>query len=68
LALERAGVPNDEPHLKNTLGWLVRTQDKKTGQWQLSSLNKQRDPSSDAGRFMSDAATAYSVLALTDRK
>jgi squalene-hopene/tetraprenyl-beta-curcumene cyclase len=67
LALEKAGVRGDEPHLKNALAWLARNQDK-TGKWQSTSLYKDRDPSSDAGRFMSDAATAYSVLALTGRK
>jgi squalene-hopene/tetraprenyl-beta-curcumene cyclase len=67
-ALERAGIAASDPRLKNALGWLVKNQDREAGQWHATSLNKQRDPASDAGRFMSDAATAYSVLALTGGK
>jgi squalene-hopene/tetraprenyl-beta-curcumene cyclase len=66
--LEQSGVSRTKPAMKNALSWLSHNQDKNAGLWLAYSLNKQRDPASDIGRFMIDAATSYSVLALTDAK
>jgi len=66
--LEQAGVSPTDPAMKNALAWLTHNQDKHAGLWLAYSLNKQRDPASDVGRFMVDAATSYSVLALTGAK
>jgi squalene-hopene/tetraprenyl-beta-curcumene cyclase len=63
LAMEKSGSSGDDPMLKRGLKWLEEHQ-KKDGDWYGSSLNEQRDPKSDVGRFMSDAATGYAVLAL----
>ncbi len=65
LALQEAGVSGQEPHVAKGLDWLRRNQDRATGRWIATSLNKERDPASDRGKFMSDAATAYAVLSLT---
>jgi squalene-hopene/tetraprenyl-beta-curcumene cyclase len=67
LAFQRAGVPATDPSLTRGLDWLRHNQDPATGGWSTASLNKQRDPASDAARFTSDAASAYAVLSLTAR-
>ena len=65
LALQDAGVPASDPRVAKGLDWLRRNQDRATGRWIATSLNKNRDPESGPGKFMSDAATAYAVLSLT---
>ena len=62
LALE-ANAVNDY-HVRRGIQWLITNQDKTTGAWPAWSLNKNRDPKSNVGMFMSDAATSYAVLAL----
>lgn len=67
-ALEAAGAPREDAHLKRGLSWLMSNQNAAEGFWPASSVNKRRHKSSDTGRFMSDAATAFAVLALTEKE
>jgi squalene-hopene/tetraprenyl-beta-curcumene cyclase len=67
LALQSGGVATSEPRLRKGLEWL-RHHQSPTGQWTASSPNKQRDPTTEPAKFMSDAATAYAVMSLTYHK
>ena len=66
VALQQAGVPNNDEVLNRGLGWLTNNQNQVDGSWPSDSLTKRRDAASIAGHFMRDAATAYAVLALSE--
>jgi squalene-hopene/tetraprenyl-beta-curcumene cyclase len=61
--LQNAGVPKSDARIAKGLAWL-KTHQTASGAWQGFSLNKERDPATHVGKFMSDAATGYAVLAL----
>ena len=64
LALKRARVPAMNPKLKKGIAWLADNQ--RDGTWPASYLNVERDPNSDAAKFMRDAATSFAILALVE--
>ncbi len=66
LALLSTGeMQKTNPVIQRAMGWMRENQDRAEGRWLAYSMNKQRDLSTDIGKFMSDAATAYCALALS---
>lgn len=62
--LQTAGLPRDDVKIAKGLEWLRHNQ-AATGAWRSVSVVKKRDHASHTGKFMSDAATAFAVLALS---
>jgi squalene-hopene/tetraprenyl-beta-curcumene cyclase len=58
-----SGVKKDDARIAKGLQWLIKNQSE-TGEWKAISVNSEQDPATFKGKFMSDAATAYAVLAL----
>jgi len=66
LALHRAGDLAAAAAVERGRGWLIAHQNPDTGAIPAQSINRERDPSSEPARFMSDAATALASLALIE--
>ncbi len=62
--LQTVGTAKIDPRIAKGLNWL-RLNQQPSGEWRGSSVNKKREPVTHVGRFMSDAATAFAVLALS---
>lgn len=64
LVLREAGVSPATKPLKMARLWLARHQDKQNGAVPAKSINKDRNPSTDAYLFMTDSATGMAALAM----
>jgi hypothetical protein len=63
--LLRAGITADDAKVAAGLSWLKKNQ-QADGSWPAESINKTRPDDDFAKAFMSDAATAWAVLALLE--
>lgn len=67
LALEAVEISRDDATLRRSVDWIAAHQ-QADGAWTAVSLNKERDPKTDPALFMTDAATAYAVMALEGQR
>jgi squalene-hopene/tetraprenyl-beta-curcumene cyclase len=63
-ALQQGGLSRTDPRVRLALAWLRSHQDPESGSWRAVSLNRVYPAGSIEADFMSEAATAYAVLAL----
>jgi squalene-hopene/tetraprenyl-beta-curcumene cyclase len=61
--LQTAGMRRNHGKVAKGLDWLKQNQ-AAAGAWRTVSVVKKRDPATHSGKFMSDATTAFAVLAL----
>ena len=66
--MQQAGGDPANPRLARARAWLRTRQDPDCGCWQAVSMNKKYEPDSMQSKFMTDAATAFAVLALLAQK
>jgi squalene-hopene/tetraprenyl-beta-curcumene cyclase len=64
--LLQAGIPPAETHLKRALDWLRTHQDRKSGAWSASSMNKRYPPGSMQELFLQDGATGFAAAVLAE--
>jgi squalene-hopene/tetraprenyl-beta-curcumene cyclase len=64
LALKRVGGQGGNQQLKKAVAWLESSET--GGSWPTNYINGPRDPQSNEGCFMRDAATSFAVLALSE--
>ena len=63
-ALDQGGVSRSDTRMARALEWLKSHQDSESGSWPAVSMNRVYPADSIEAGFMSEAATAFAVLAL----
>jgi squalene-hopene/tetraprenyl-beta-curcumene cyclase len=67
LAVQKGGGAHAAASVERGRAWLIAHQDPATGAVPAVSINRERDPATEQGKFMTDAATALASIALSNR-